>query len=273
MTALWYNNRANKKATALFHQPVAWPQPSSDRSDMPTIPHAPGVYKITCTANHKVYIGSTTKIRKRWGWHRNDLRRGVHHNRHLQFAWNKYGEHCFEFEILEMVMFAEHLHEREQYWLDQYQAFDPDKGFNHGKVARAPWLGRSHSDETKQKLSDKAKANDTTGYARPFADEWHGSAAGIAWHREHGKSSWDGRVAATKSCEQCGAAFQTRDMRESSRFCSSNCKMAARRARKADHETRICATCEEAFTCNKHFSTRCCSLSCAAKLRWRLRLP
>lgn len=236
---------------------------------MDSVPHASGIYKITCTANGKVYIGSTTKIRKRWGWHRNDLRRGVHHNRHLQFAWNKYGEQCFEFEILEMVMFAEYLHDREQHWLDHYQAYDADKGFNHGKVARAPWLGRLHSDETKQKLSDRAKASDTIGYAQPFATEWHKSAAGLAWHHEHGKHTWEGRVATTKICEQCGADYQTRDMRASTRFCSSNCKMAARRARKADHEVRTCVACKQPFTCNKYFATRCCSDVCAATLRTR----
>lgn len=236
---------------------------------MAIIPSSAGVYKITCIANHKVYIGSTTEIRKRWTWHRGDLWRGVHHNRHLQFAWNKYGEENFTFEVLEMVMFVEHLHDREQYWLDYYQAYDSDKGFNHGKVARAPWLGRSHSEETRKKLSERAKAQGGIEYARQFADAWHGSDEGRNWHSEHGKQTWLNRQPITRQCQQCGESFETKLTTDRAKYCSSNCKMAARRARRPDDETRICACCGQSFTCNKYFPTRCCSGSCAAKQRAR----
>lgn len=271
MMGLWYN-KENNKATARRQSPVAWPS-LLGRFSMDILPHASGIYKITCTTTNKVYVGSTTKIRKRWGWHRNDLRRGVHHNRHLQFAWNKYGEQCFEFEILEMVMFAEHLHDREQHWLDHYQAYDSDKGFNHGKVARAPWLGRLHSDETKQKLSDSAKAHDTIANARAFADEWHGSGAGLAWHREHGKRTWDERVAVTKICAYCSSTYQTLDTRSATRFCSNNCKAQARRVSRVDNEDRICLWCQKTFSTSKYLGAKCCSLSCAAYYRHKKATP
>lgn len=236
---------------------------------MGIIPSSPGVYKITCTANHKVYIGSTTEIRKRWSWHRSDLRRGIHHNRHLQFAWSKYGKQAFTFEILEMVMFAEHLHEREQYWLDHYRAYDPKLGFNIGKVARAPWLGRAHSEETKQKLSDKARQSGTIKHAQPFAAEWHGSKAGREWHRKHGQRVWQDRKPAAKICDHCGVAFETMSTHGRTRFCSNNCRAAARRAHHTDHEVRQCVGCGQPFSCNKYMPTQYCSGGCVAAHRPR----
>jgi len=56
------------------------------------------VYEIRNLVNWKLYIGSTTrkpKDRKREHWAA--LRGGRHHNRHLQAAWNLYGEEAFRF--------------------------------------------------------------------------------------------------------------------------------------------------------------------------------
>lgn len=263
---MWYN-RWISKATAQSYLPVAWPQPSGVRSDMPIILSSGGIYKITCTANGKVYIGSTTDMRKRWRAHRSDLRNNKHHNRHLQGAWNKYGNQFFEFEVLETVTIADHLHEREQHWLDHYQAYNPDNGYNHGTVARAPWLGRSHSSATKQKLSDSAKAHSTIDQARQFADEWHGSEAGIVWHREHGKQTWVARAVTTKVCAYCEAEFTTRDARKTTRFCSNNCRTQARRISRVDNEDRVCVRCGAVFSTSRYLKAKCCSLSCAAYLR------
>src|SRR5437667_4928104 len=59
-----------------------------------------GIYEIRNTADGKVYIGSAERFEKRWRSHRNDLRRGLHTNNHLQRAWTKYGESVFEFSQL-----------------------------------------------------------------------------------------------------------------------------------------------------------------------------
>lgn len=269
MLFLWYN-RENKRATARVQPPVAWPN-LSKRCDMPTIPPSPGIYKVTCLPTGKVYIGSTTDIRKRWLWHRSDLRAGKHHNRHLQNAWNKHGEAAFMFEILEMVMFVEYLHEREQYWLDHFQAHNPQKGFNFGKVARAPWLGRSHSTETRQKLSARSKANVTDEQiARITAagTAWRATEAGRQHQRARSLRMWGSRQSIECQCDYCGAAYETRSTHQRTRFCSNNCKAAARRETKVDREARTCEMCGVTFTCNKYFATRCCSESCAAKMRW-----
>lgn len=63
-----------------------------------------GVYEIKNIINSKKYIGSTTmSFSKRLEHHRCLLRNGTHKNKHLQRAWDKYGEDNFEFNILEVV--------------------------------------------------------------------------------------------------------------------------------------------------------------------------
>ncbi len=63
------------------------------------------VYQITFPGcSHKRYIGSGiagTSGRDRQ--HIKTLRRGKHHNSHLQNAYNKYGEEAIRFEVVEVV--------------------------------------------------------------------------------------------------------------------------------------------------------------------------
>lgn len=60
-----------------------------------------GVYEIRNTLNNKRYIGSSINIYRRWRDHKRMLNLSVHPNKHLQSAWNKYGEKHFVFKILE----------------------------------------------------------------------------------------------------------------------------------------------------------------------------
>jgi len=107
-----------------------------------------GIYKITCLGNNKVYIGSAVWIKKRWSSHRTHLRQNIHHNPHLQNAFNLYGEKSFVYEVIEKCK-KEKLIDREQYWIDKYNAFDKNTGFNV-----IPKADRSvMSEETKRKIS------------------------------------------------------------------------------------------------------------------------
>lgn len=123
-----------------------------------SLPHSGGIYRITCTANGKIYIGSAMDFNKRWRNHRVGLNNNNHSNRYMQSAWNKYGESAFIFEIVEFVMPWSIL-DREQYWLDKLKPYNRIIGFNVAKSATAPMLGRKGckksvpvSDETKAKL-------------------------------------------------------------------------------------------------------------------------
>lgn len=235
---------------------------------MESIPRHAGVYCITCTANGKVYIGSTTNLRKRWQWHRGDLRLNRHHTRHLQFAWNKYGECAFTFAVLELVPDHEQLHIREQYWLDQYRAYDSARGYNHGKVARAPWMGRQHTQQTKKKLSQRSSTNGNIAHARQFADQWHGSDAGRAWHSDHAHYVWSIQPDVTCHCQVCGQTFITK-IPKRAKYCSNNCKSTARRQKHTDHEQRTCVICGTPFLCNRYSPQKACSRQCVALSRRR----
>lgn len=113
------------------------------------IPSASGIYKITCTANGKIYIGSAANLRKRKSDHFRELGQNVHHNPHLQRAWNKYGEAAFIFEVWELVL-PMSLTAREQYWFNRLKPFGR-RGFNIAPTAGSS-LGMECAPATREKL-------------------------------------------------------------------------------------------------------------------------
>lgn len=117
--------------------------------DLPTM--TCGIYSITNTKSNKRYVGSASDIEKRWNRHRVDLRSGKHHSRHLQAAWNKYGESSFRFDVVTACEPGE-LIWQEQFWIDAFQAADEQHGYNCAPVASSR-LGMRATEETRVKLS------------------------------------------------------------------------------------------------------------------------
>ena len=60
-----------------------------------------GVYKIINLINNKLYVGSSSNLRKRERDHFTELERGVHKNKHLQSAYKLYNKDSFKFELIE----------------------------------------------------------------------------------------------------------------------------------------------------------------------------
>lgn len=60
------------------------------------------IYKIQNTINQNFYIGRTKDLKARWSKHQRLLVNDRHFNRHLQRAYNKYGE-VFEYTILHQI--------------------------------------------------------------------------------------------------------------------------------------------------------------------------
>jgi group I intron endonuclease len=106
-----------------------------------------GVYQIRNILDNNVYIGSAINIKRRWRDHKRELRNNIHRNPHLQYSWNKYGENCFLFEVLEEVIDKSNLINREQYHLDNL-----NPSYNVCKIAYSRG-GTKHSEETKKKIS------------------------------------------------------------------------------------------------------------------------
>lgn len=114
------------------------------------LPKEPGVYKITCTANGRFYIGSSINILIRLKEHRNSLVKNKHHSRHIQRCCKKYGIESFVVEVLELCS-TDVLLIREQYYMDTLKP-----KLNSSPTAGSP-LGVKHTDETKAKISAALK--------------------------------------------------------------------------------------------------------------------
>ena len=123
---------------------------------MSSISRTPSIYQVRHIGSGKVYVGSAIDPRKRYREHLSVLRRGIHHSRYLQRAWDKYGKDAFVFEIIEPVLFVEDLISREQHWIDKLRASERKYGFNASPVAGSV-LGIKRSDETRAKIADAAR--------------------------------------------------------------------------------------------------------------------
>ena len=120
-----------------------------------------GIYAIRHKETGKQYIGSATYFANRWAVHRYHLTRNQHHCSYLQHAWNKYGADSFEWVKLEIVTDLTKLVEREQVWLDACSGL-----YNLCPTAGSQ-LGRTHSQETKDRISQVKKGVSTA----PPSDE------------------------------------------------------------------------------------------------------
>jgi len=107
------------------------------------------LYKITNLINNKVYIGQTINYKDRWGNHKRQLNRNAHRNEHLQFAWNKYEQNSFTFEIIDECNSIKESDIRETYYIDYYNARNNKFGYN----IRTGGKNYNHSEESKQKMS------------------------------------------------------------------------------------------------------------------------
>lgn len=117
---------------------------------------ATGVYVIENTSNGKVYVGSAAVcLRKRLWTHRRKLRFGQHHNQHLQNAWDKYGESCFTFRVVENCD-PDLCVPREQVWIDDYKSYDREFGYNNSPTAGSP-LGVKHTVDARAAMSAASK--------------------------------------------------------------------------------------------------------------------
>lgn len=104
-----------------------------------------GIYKIENLINHKVYIGQSVNIYKRWREHK-----CCEHNPHLRRSFEKYGIENFSFEILIET------YDR-NYWeiflIQIYHATDINFGYNLTFGGESPSL----TNEVKLKISKSHK--------------------------------------------------------------------------------------------------------------------
>ena len=117
-----------------------------------------GIYAITATVNghiDKVYVGQSVNIKERWINHRWKLRKGISTNPIMQNVFNKYGEDCLSFIILEECeRDKKTLAEREMHHFTILSGIYGDGAMmNIFKNEMTSRLGTPHSEETKRKIS------------------------------------------------------------------------------------------------------------------------
>lgn len=136
------------------------------------------IYRITCTANGKFYIGSTVNKAQRWARHRRQLRDDTHPNKHMLAAWQAHGETAFVFEVLEDVAEPAALFAAEQKHLDQHAG--KDYCFNWSLYAGAPMRGKSGAEtpnfgkkvsgEVRKKISSALSGENHPNWAKSLAE-------------------------------------------------------------------------------------------------------
>lgn len=98
------------------------------------------IYRITCFHTGQVYVGQTIALHNRQNQHWWKLKRGIHHNRRLQSAYEQYGRDAFYFEVLEKDIPATKINEREKIWIKKFDSFK--HGYNMTEGGRD--LSASH---------------------------------------------------------------------------------------------------------------------------------
>lgn len=112
------------------------------------------VYKITNKINGKIYIGITNQgsgTRYRHHWY--EARIGEPSPIHRAMA--KYGEANFTLEIIDFANTCDELKEKEKFYIKKFNSMDRSIGYNLTEGGDGTF-GRLHSEETKEKIRQKA---------------------------------------------------------------------------------------------------------------------
>ena len=129
-----------------------------------------GAYKILNKITGKFYIGSSVDIEKRFKQHKADLNKGVHNNKYLQNAWNKYGADNFDFIVVEYVNDINKLRDRETYYIQQTNCTNHTIGYNLLNTANIG-LGVSASEEVRKKISIACTGTKNGNYGRKHTQD------------------------------------------------------------------------------------------------------
>lgn len=131
-----------------------------------------GIYQFLNLQNGKRYIGQAQNVATRYFEHRR--KRNLYKTRIAFYnAVNKYGWDAFEFSVIEKVADLEKLNEREQFWMDTFQSFKKENGYNICREANTT-RGYKYSEKTRKRLSEWAKfrvGEKNTFYGKKHSEE------------------------------------------------------------------------------------------------------
>jgi len=123
------------------------------------------IYLIYFNGSENVYVGSTIDFKERKLRHLLHLRNNRHDNNLLQKAFNKYGESNINIEIFEPDISNEDLLPWEQACFELFQNKYNICEFAGNTLGQQIWLGKTHTKETKKRISEsligKPKSEET----------------------------------------------------------------------------------------------------------------
>jgi group I intron endonuclease len=161
-----------------------------------------GVYEIVNMGNGKRYVGSAKTFCQRFSEHRSQLRRGKHHNKHLQSSWTKHGEQAFRFTPI-LICAPANLVMYEQIAIDTML---PE--YNLARVA-GNTLGTKRSAETRAKIAEKAKGRKFPPRSAEYRAKISAAHRGRMPSAEHMAALQAGRQAREFSQEERQAKSET----------------------------------------------------------------
>lgn len=119
-------------------------------------PNEPCIYALS--GYGKLYIGMDTS-RTRANYHRSHLRRGKHDNGYIQNVYNKYGESGFYYQPIVLVPLdlKEFICFIENSYIKLFDTYNNGYNLMEFGDPRHMFLGRTHTAETRIKMSNSAK--------------------------------------------------------------------------------------------------------------------
>lgn len=158
-----------------------------------------GIYMVENKVNNKKYIGSSKNLRQRKNMHFYDLKHKRQTNPIFIEEYIKYGHENFEFKIIELCN-KEDLLNKEQYYMDLYESYNTEKGYNISPSAKNtglaestkikhktnkigeknywykkpelnPMYGKKHSKEAREKMSKKKIGNKNNMFGKKHSEE------------------------------------------------------------------------------------------------------
>lgn len=144
------------------------------------------VYKITNKINNKVYIGSSTKVNKRWRDHINTAfnKNNSQYNYPLYRAFRKYGVENFSFEILkDDFLTIEEMQAYEHYEIIHYSSLVPN-GYNQTTCTTSNSLAYENTQKHIKEISKKCALVNEKNEILEVYDSFHDAAEKQGWDRD-----------------------------------------------------------------------------------------
>ena len=141
------------------------------------------VYKITNLFNQKGYIGSSTRVEKRWQQHKNDAfnPNNEKYNYPLYQAFRKYGVENFSFTILKDDFSSlEEMQEFEKNSIIAHNTLSPN-GYNQTLLTSSNTIASENTQKHIEKISKKCALVDENNNIIETYTSYHAAARAQGW--------------------------------------------------------------------------------------------